>query len=69
MDLKIRTVVISYDQNGVIENVNIGFDSYEADASLNGNVKLTEEEYNTNSADLTSLSALVVTKVKANVNA
>lgn len=68
MDLKIRTVVINYDQNGLVDNVNVGFDSYDTEANLNGNIRLTQAEYDSSSSDLASLAEMVKTKVQDNIN-
>lgn len=68
MELKIRNVIINYDGEGSVENVSVGFNSFQNDTSISGNVNLTYAEYTANSTDLTTLSTLVTNKIKANVN-
>lgn len=69
MELKIRSVDFIYDTNGIVVNVNLRFETYQDDSSLNGFVRVTVEEYNPNATDLPALSALALTKIKEKLNA
>lgn len=69
MVLKVRNIDFNYDVNGVVTNINLRFDTTDMlDLSLNGFVKITQEEYNTYATDLPALAELALTKLKAKVN-
>lgn len=70
VELKIRNIDFNYEAEGQIANIALRFDSYETDGTtLNGSIRISEEEYNQNATNLTALAGLAKSKLATKINA
>lgn len=68
MILKVRAVMLNYNQSGEISDVNVNWDSNEPDNYMSGSTKLTKSDYDAHSATLADLEVYVQGIVSADVN-
>jgi len=73
MDLKVRNIDFNYDNDNIVTSVNVRFDSHNTNNNepvvLNGYIRISKEEYDTNATDLNALAVLAKNKIKEKINA
>jgi len=67
VNLKIRSIDFNYDSELAISSATVRFDSNDQNGDvvhLNGSVRVTLDEYNSNATNFEDLAVLVMSKIK-----